>query len=192
MSTIVAVHKGNRAVIASDSIFSQGSIKVSARSKVNHQKIFKVKDAYIGFTGWSAMISIFQDMMERYPQKLNFRTRQHVFKTFLFLHSKLKDVYFVETKERDNQPVESSQWDCLILTPTAIYSVQSYREVLEYYNYWAEGSGTSIALGALHATYGLYDDPEKIALAAIGAACEFDDGSDFPAQVYSLRWRGNK
>lgn len=186
MSTIVAVRKGNKAVIASDSLFTQGSIKVSANVKINHQKVFQVKDVFIGFTGWSAMTTIFEDIIQRYPKKLNFGSRNDIFKTFLFLHSKLKNDYFIETKERDNQPVESSQWDSIILTPVGIFSVQSYREVMEYRHYWAEGSGTSVALGALHATYDIYDDAEKIALGAINAASEFDEGSALPAQIYSM------
>jgi len=186
MSTIVAVRKGNKAVIASDSLYTQGSLKVSPNIKVNHHKIYAVKDAYVGFTGWSAMSIIFESIAEKYPKKLDFRSRKHVFQTFLFLHKKLKEEYFVETKERDDQPVESSQWDCVILTPSSIFSVQSYREVMECRRYWAEGSGIRFALGAMHATYDLYDDPEKIALAGIEAASEFDDASALPAQIYTL------
>jgi ATP-dependent HslUV protease, peptidase subunit HslV len=187
MSTIVAVRKGRKAVMAADSMFTQGSIKISPTVKVNHQKIFKVGDALVGFVGWTAMTQIFEDALLKYPKKFNFGSRKDIFRTFLFLHSKLKSEYFIETKERDNQPVESSQWDSVILTPLAIYSVQSYREVIEYKNYWAEGSGTSIALGALHAAYEAYDDPEKIARAAINAACEFDEGSGAPLQIQSIK-----
>jgi ATP-dependent HslUV protease subunit HslV len=186
MSTIVAVRKGNKAVIASDSLFTQGSLKVSPRIKVNHNKIFKVKDSYVGFTGWSAMSNIFEDIVEKYPKNLDFRSKKHIFQTFLFLHAKLKKEYFIETKERDDQPVESSQWDCVILSPSGIFSVQSYREVMECQRFWAEGSGLRLALGAMHATYDMYDDSEKIARAGIDAASEFDDATALPAMVYTL------
>lgn len=186
MSIIVAVQKGNKAVIASDSLFTQGSLKVSTQNKVNNHKIYKVKDAYVGFTGWSAMSIIFENIADKYPQKLNFSSRKHVFQTFLFLHAKLKSDYFVETKEKDDQPVESSQWDCIILCPSGIFSVQSYREVMECKKYWAEGSGLRLALGAMHATYDLYNDPEKIAVAGINAASEFDDSCALPAQIYTM------
>ncbi len=103
------------------------------------------------------MSNIFEHIAEKYPKHLNFNSRKDVFKTFLFLHSKLKTDYFIETKEKDDQPVESSQWDCLILSPTGIYSVQSYREVVEFGRYWAEGSGFRLALGAMHAVYDIYE-----------------------------------
>jgi ATP-dependent HslUV protease subunit HslV len=192
MSTIVAVRKGNRAVMASDSLFTQGSLKVSPNVRVDSKKIYKVGDSLVGFTGWTAMSAIFENIVEKYPKNLDFRSKKHIFKTFLFLHSKLKREYFIETKERDNQPVESSQWDCVILSPSGIFSVQSYREVMEYRNYWAEGSGTNFALGALHALYDHCDDPEKIARAAVNAASEFDEGSALPAQVYSMKFRPRK
>jgi ATP-dependent protease HslVU (ClpYQ) peptidase subunit len=192
MSTIVVVRKGNKGIIASDSLFTQGSLKVPPSSKVNSHKIYKINDSYIGFTGWSAMSIIFEDVAKKYPKKLNFRSRADVFKTFLFLHAKLKEEYFLETKEKDDQPVESSQWDCLILSPSGIFSVQSYREVMECQKYWAEGSGLRLALGAMHATYDSYDDPEKIALAAIQAASEFDDATALPAQMYSLEMHSKK
>jgi len=186
MSTIVVVRKGNKAVIAADSLFSQGSLKVTPNHKINTQKIYKINDTYIGFVGWTAMSVIFENIAEKYPKHLKFGSRKEVFKTFLFLHAKLKSEYFIETKEKDDQPVESSQWDCLILSPTGMYHVQSYREVMELQRFWAEGSGTRLALGAMHATYDLYDDPVKIATAAIHAASEFDDGTALPVQIFSM------
>ncbi len=138
------------------------------------------------------MAMIFESIAEKYTKQLDFRFRRGVFKTFLFLHRKLKEEYFVETKEKDDQPVESSQWDCLILSPYGIFSVQSYREVMECRRYWAEGSDLRLALGAMHATYDLYDDPEKIALAGMSAACDFDDATGLPAQIYSLDLRKKK
>ena len=192
MSTIVAVRKGNKAVIASDSLFTQGSLKVSPNNRVNIHKIYKVNNAYIGFTGWTAMSTIFESLKEKYSKQLDFRSRITIFKTFLFLHEKLKKDYFIETKEEDDQPVESSQWDCIILSPIGIFSVQSYREVMEYHRYWAEGSGLRLALGAMHATYDMHDDPEKIALAGISAASEFDDATGLPAQIFSLELQKKK
>jgi ATP-dependent protease HslVU (ClpYQ) peptidase subunit len=102
----------------------------------------------------------------------------------------LKTEYFIETKEKDDQPVESSQWDCLILSPAGIYSVQSYREAVEFDKYWADGSGLRLALGAMHAVYDIHKDPKQIAEAAIRAASEFDDATALPAQIFELKMRG--
>jgi len=63
-------------------------------------------------------------------------------------------------KKKDDHPLESSQWDCLIACPAGIFSVGTLREVIEYNHYWADGSGTRFALGAMHATYELHDSSE--------------------------------
>jgi ATP-dependent protease HslVU (ClpYQ) peptidase subunit len=186
MSTIVVVRKGNLAAIASDSLFTMGSTKLPSQNKINHHKIHKVESAYVGFTGWAAMHNIFESILDRYPGNLDFRSRRQIFETFRHLHAKLKEDYFVNTREKDDQPVESSQWDCLIASPGGIFSVFSYRDVNEYDRFWAQGSGMRFALGAMNAVYDLYDTPDKIALAGISAACEFDDASGLPAKVFQI------
>jgi ATP-dependent HslUV protease, peptidase subunit HslV len=187
MSTLVIVRKGLRAVIASDSLFTKGSIKVSPQHRANARKIHRFKDVCIGFTGWSVFHNIFESVMERYPGDLDFRSRRQIFETFQKLHQRLKKDYFVETEEKDDQAVESSQWDCLIAAPAGIFEVNSDRGVYEYATFWADGSGTRLALGAMHALYDQCDDPALIARAGIEAACEFDDGSGLPAQVFEVK-----
>lgn len=187
MSTIVVVRKGPRAVIASDSLFSQGTIKVPPSNKRNHHKIHRFKDAYIAFTGWSAFHNIFDSVIEKFPGDLDFQSRQHIFETFLKLHPKLQEHFYVETTEGKNQAVESSQWDCLIASPAGIFDVSSNRTVNEYTRFWADGSGLRFALGAMHAVYDRYKDPESIARAGVEAACELDDGSGGPVQLFSVK-----
>jgi len=186
MSTLVVVRKGTKAVIGSDSLFTQGSIVVSSENKRNHHKIHHFGEVYIGFTGWSLMHNIFEDVVEKYPGELDFRSRQHIFKTFLFLHRAIKEDYFIQSHEKDNQPVESSQWDCLIACPNGIYGVDSYRTVIEYDKFWSDGSGMRFALGAMNAVYDLINDPIEIAKAGLTAACNFDDGSGPPLATHCI------
>lgn len=186
MSTLVIVRKGAFAAIGSDSLFSQGSIKVSPRHKTNHHKIHRFNDAYIGFTGWSVFHNIFESVMERYPGDLDFRSRRHIFESFQKLHRRLKEDLFVLTHEKDDQPVESSQWGGLIATPSGIFELCSFRSVYEYSTFWADGSGMRFALGAMHAIYDQTDDVEVIARAGLEAACEFDEGSGPPIQLFKV------
>lgn len=186
MSTLVVVRKGNKAVIGSDSLFTQGSIVVSSENRKNHHKIHHLGDAYVGFTGWSLMHNIFEDVMERYPGELDFRSRKDIFKTFLFLHRAIKDDYFIQSREKDDQPVESSQWDCLIACPSGIYGVDSYRTVIEYDRFWADGSGMRFALGAMSAVYDRLKDPAEIAMAGLTASCNLDGGSGPPLATHCV------
>lgn len=192
MSTIVVVRKGARAAIASDSLFTQGTIKVAPRDKRNHHKIHRFKDTYIAFTGWSAFHNIFDNIIEKFPGDLDFRSRAHIFETFLKLHPKLQEHYFVETTEGKDQAMESSQWDCLIASPAGIFDVSSNRTVNEYTRFWADGSGIRFALGAMHAVYDRYKDPESIARSGVEAACEFDDGSGGAVQLFGVKLKAAK
>ncbi|HEX8297372.1 MAG TPA: hypothetical protein VF593_13795 [Chthoniobacteraceae bacterium] len=180
MSTLVVVRKGSRAVIAADSLFSEGSLKIASKYRVNSAKIHHFRGAFIGFTGWSVFHNIFESVMERCPADLDFRSRRHIFETFHKLHKTLKEEFHLETGEQDDQPVQSSQWNCLIAAPSGLFEVQSDREVVEYSSFWANGSGTRFALGAMHAVYKQVEDPEVIARLGVEAACEFDAGSAGP------------
>ncbi len=186
MSTIVVVRKEKKAVIAADSLFTLGSIKLSESNKRNSQKIHKVGDTYVGFTGWSAMHIIFDSVIENHSGILNFSSVQHIYETFRKLHVRLKEDYFVETKEKDDQPVESSQWDCLIASPYGVFGVDSYRTVDEYKTFWADGSGIRFALGAMHSVYNKYENAEEIAKAGVEAACQFDEGSALPLALFTV------
>lgn len=109
MSTIAIVRKGTEATIAADSLTSSGSIKVSSAHKRNHQKIHHIQDSYLGFTGWSVFQNIFEDLAERHPGSIDLRSRRHIFTTFQSLHRILREDYHLETREKDDQPVQSSQ-----------------------------------------------------------------------------------
>ena len=63
----------------------------------------------------------------------------------------------------------------------------SYREVTEYNRFWSIGSGSSFALGALHAVYERLEDAEEIAQAGVAAAAEFDNRTALPLTLYSVR-----
>jgi ATP-dependent HslUV protease subunit HslV len=87
------------------------------------------------------------------PDELRLGSRDEVFDTFLKLHPKLKERFFLNTKEHDSDPYESSQFTIVIANPHGIFGVESYREVFEFERFWAIGSGRRFALGAMHAVY---------------------------------------
>ena len=48
------------------------------------------------------------------PEELKLHSRDEVFETFLKLHPKLKETFFLNTKEEESDPYESSQFTVLI------------------------------------------------------------------------------
>ena len=89
-----------------------------------------------------------------------------MFDTFTKLHPLLKETFFLQTKEDDNDPYESSQFSVVIANATGIYGLYSYREVFEFKEFWGIGSGRSFALGAMHACWASAKTAREVAPSA--------------------------
>ncbi len=61
------------------------------------------------------------------------------------------------------------------------------REVFEYTQYWAIGSGHEFALGAMHQAYTQYDNADEIARAGVESGIAFDKNSGAPITLYRLK-----
>ena len=121
------------------------------------------------------------------PEELRLDSRDAVFDTFLKLHPRLKEHYFLNTKEEDADPYESSQFTVLIANASGIYDVYSYREVFEFDRFWAIGSGRAFALGAMYAGFDRLKTAKDGAELGVRAGCEFDKNSDEPVRVNTLK-----
>jgi ATP-dependent protease HslVU (ClpYQ) peptidase subunit len=98
----------------------------------------------------------------------------------------LKDKFFLNTKEEEDDPYESSQITTLVANPYGIFGVYSYREVFSFDRFWAIGSGKSFALGAMYAAYEGLESAAAIAELGVRAGTEFDKSSSLPCKVTSF------
>ncbi|MDT7605015.1 MAG: ATP-dependent HslUV protease, peptidase subunit HslV [Acidobacteriota bacterium] len=192
MSIIIVVKKQGRAVIAADTLTKSGSIKVGASYNVGSDKIVRAGDTYIGLVGSSAHGNAFESVIKKHGRSMSFDGVSDIYETYLKLHPILKEEFFLNPREGDSDPYESSQIDALVANRHGIFGMFSWREVFEYERFWAIGSGREIALGALHAVYDRLETAEEIAEAALTASCEFDDGSGLPFTSYSISLGGHK
>jgi ATP-dependent protease HslVU (ClpYQ) peptidase subunit len=188
MTTIAVVKKGGEIAIAADTLTTFGSTRVPQHYKGEHAKILKFGDNHIGICGSSAHHLAVTSLLAR-ETSLDLTSRQAVFETFRHLHPRLKEEYFLNPKEEDDAPYESSQLEALIANPHGIFSIFSYREAFEYDRFWAVGSGYRYALGAMFALYERLDSAAEIAHAGALAGCEFDTASDAPIVVHSFAVR---
>jgi len=99
----------------------------------------------------------------------------------------LKEKYFLNSKDQDEDPYETTQIDAVFVNPNGIFALYSLREVYEYTQFWAVGSGATYALGAMHAVYGRYKTARDIAVAGAEAGAEFDTSSQLPLNVKTVR-----
>ena len=187
MSTIVAVSKNGNACIAADSLTSFGDTKQAAEFVSDYEKIITfADDNYIGIVGSAAHHLVMCNLLDKHADKIDFSDRFSIYETMRKLHPILKDEYYLNSKDEDDDSYESSRVDALIANRKGIFGLYSLREVDQYTRFWAVGSGAEFALGAMRVAYEMLDDVEAIARAGIEAGACFDNASAMPMTSYSV------
>jgi ATP-dependent protease HslVU (ClpYQ) peptidase subunit len=185
MTTIVVVKKNDEIAIASDALVTFGETRLPHGYEMN-EKIFRINDSYIGLAGSTAHFAVMAEGLRHLGEECKLGSRLEVFNTFQRLHPLLKDRFFLNPKEEDADPYESSHITALIANATGIYGVYSYREVFSFDRFWGIGSGRSFALGAMYAAYDRTASARRIAEIGVKAGAEFDKSSSLPARVFSV------
>ena len=186
MSTVVVVRKNGVACIAADSLTSYGELKLSSRYDPHSEKIQTFGDTHLSVVGSAAHTLVIESLLSKEAFFPDFSDRAAIFKTFSEVHTELKENYFLNTKDEEDDPYESSHIDALAVNKHGIFGIYSMREVYEYSLFWATGSGSPYALGAMHAVYDRYDSAESIAEAGVLAGAEFDNASATPVTIRSV------
>ena len=191
MTTVVVVKKAGQVAIAADTLVTFGDTRLGLRYEPN-SKLFKVDTAggpsYVGIAGTVAHFPVLRKAMTALPKdQLKLGSKDEVFDTFTKLHPMLKESFYLQTKEDDNDPYESSQFSVLIANATGIYGLYSYREVFEFNQFWGIGSGRSFALGAMYAVWDKAKTAREVATVGMHAGCEFDKNSGGPLELLTIK-----
>jgi len=185
MTTIVVVRKAGRAVIAADSLTTFGTTRLAPSYDRSPHKVVAYRDSFIGVAGSAAHQLVLENLLERNPD-LELHGKAAIYETFRKLHPILKDEAFLNPKEEDDDPYESSQMTVMIANASGIFAVYSMREVFEFDRFWAIGSGRDFALGAMFTAYEKAKDGRKVAEAGVLAGAEFDTGTSLPMTVHEV------
>lgn len=191
MTTVVVVKKAGQVAIAADTLVTFGDTRLGHRYEGN-SKLFRIEapsgPSYVGIAGTVAHFPVLRKAMTALPrEQLLLGTKDEVFDTFTKLHPMLKETFYLQTKEDDNDPYESSQFSVVIANATGIYGLYSYREVFEFNEFWGIGSGRGFALGAMYAVWDKARGAREVAAAGMRAGCEFDKNSGAPVEMFSLK-----
>jgi ATP-dependent protease HslVU (ClpYQ) peptidase subunit len=127
-------------------------------------------------------------VLERTPN-LDFHGKAAIYESFRRLHPVLKDEAFLNPKEEEDDPYESSQMTVMVANPWGIFGVYSMREVFEFDRFWAIGSGRDFALGAMFTTYETAKTAREVAQAGVVAGAEFDTGTAPPIAMHEVKLR---
>lgn len=188
MTTIVVVKKDGYAAIAADTMTKWGSGKESAAYIANNDKVVKVGTTLLAGSGSATFKTIMRDYFARPRIAPKFDDPIAIFRTWQRFHAVLKEEYFLLTSNDKDDSLESSRFDVLLANPRGIFGIGAHRTVQEYSKFYAIGSGTDLALGALYATF---HDPARDALSlarlAVEAAAEFDDATGLPVVAHRIK-----
>lgn len=186
MSTIVVVRKGTRACIACDTLASYGARKQKARYAESPGKLFRFRDTWIGTVGYSVHNTVLASYFNRHPENVNLDSPADIFETWRVMHVVLESEYHLNPRKDSDDAYKTTRMSALIAGPRGIFSVTPARDVEALPRFWAIGSGTDFALGAMFALYDSTDNVEQVARAGVEAGAEFDDASDLPVIAQTL------
>ncbi|MGB0128766.1 MAG: hypothetical protein WBP72_14100, partial [Rhodocyclaceae bacterium] len=185
---ITAVKKNGQVAIAAESLTTFGDTKLPRHHKGEHEKILNIADSLVGICGSSAHHLVLKSALAK-MEDIRLGNRTEIFETFRQLHPILKEHAYLNPKEDEGDPYESSQIVALIANETGIYGVYTYREVFEYDRFWSIGSGRNFALGAMFAAYDKHKTAAEIANLGVAAGIEFDTASGGPIVCHTIKLR---
>ena len=186
MTTIVAVKKNGTVAIAADSLTTFGDTRLGRQYKGEHDKILEINGSFIGLCGSSAHPLVISSLLPKL-EDARLGSRMEVYETFRRLHPILKEQGYLNPKEDEDDPYESSQITALIVNNTGIYGVYSYREVFDYDRFWGIGSGRNFALGAMFAAYDRCRTAADVAKIGVEAGAEFDTATQGPIVLHTVK-----
>ena len=187
MTTVTVVKKDGRIAIAADTLTKWGGGKESADYVANHEKIIQVGKSHIAITGSATFKLILADYFSSLETQPEFDSTLEIFRVWNQMHAALKEQYYLQTGEDKEEDLESSRMDVLIANPKGIFGVAAHRTVQEFSRFYAYGSGSPYALGAMYAAYRAPSlDAEAVARLGVMAAAEFHDETGLPIQSFVM------
>lgn len=190
MSTITVVKKNGVAAIAADTLTKWGYIKESSDYVANHHKIIRCGHSYIAATGSMTFGQALRDYLSGPGAELSLDSKEEIFSSWNRLHLVMKESYYLNAEEDEDDSFESTRASVLIANPAGIFGVGSYRAVQEFTKFYSYGAGCEFALGAMYVAYenGMYS-AEQIARLGVEASAEFDDSTGKPVISYTVELR---
>ncbi len=187
MSTIAVAKNSGWAAIGADTLATLDSIKESAEYVCNNSKIIKAGHSYITSVGHASTELILSSYFSNIKTVPLLNSPQDIFEAARRLHKSLKEDYFLNPSENDDDEYESLRMDCLIANPSGIFGLYSLRSVQEYSKFYAFGSGAKFALGAMRTIYNKAESAEEIVRAGLEAAVDFDEGTGPPVEIHTVK-----
>ena len=175
MSIIIAVRKNGRTIVASDTLTSFGDSHRLPPENTTTSKVRIVGAVILGGAGWGVYDQILDAHLDPDdPPPLS--NELDIFEFFVDLWKAMHDNYTLvnDQSQSKDSPFGDLDSSFLIAAHEGIFKVSSDLAVTRFEQYYAIGSGSDYALGALHQLYELEIDAMTIARRAVETAVAFD------------------
>ncbi len=186
MSIVLAVKSktNDNVVIASDSQTSFGDFKTISDTG---RKLIKAGNNIIGLAGWG----IYSNLLRLYLQEnsLVANSEIQVFEFFVKFWKAIKSDYNYVSDQSSpdlNSPFAELDSTFIVATPESIFYVADDMSVIEFDNFYAIGSGSLVALGALQVMYDEGYSTEEMARRAVETAIALDNNCGGKVNMESL------
>lgn len=155
MTVAAAVQKNKSIVIGAD---TQTNFGDNCMPDDNYRtgKILMINGSYVAGSGWGIYDNILNDLLQSKKNKnLKLNDEKAIFQFFNAFYFTLKDKYsYVNSQcNSDSSPFADLDSRFLIVNKNGIFLVTSKISVHKFEKYYAIGSGSDYALGAVHALY---------------------------------------
>lgn len=187
MTTILGVRYGDSVYLGSDSLYTYGSLSERPPRIKNAEKILRLRDFVVGFTGSAAMKHALEAFFKNPANDINMESPLGVFLTLQEFHQAIKKDFCLMVADDTADGFESTQSEFIFATPHGLFGVCPERSVLEFETFVAFGSGSHIALGAVDALWEYEMSPTALIKRSIQAASKFDTGTGGEIYVKSVK-----
>lgn len=181
MTCLVGIIKNGQVVLASDSLTMYGDLKLV--NAVNDYKIYQFPNFSVAVAGEGPTSEILELIEKEGIWHSSFiQTRMDCAELISTFQERFND----RVPEAEN---ESLKYELLFGTKQGLFWCTSEPSMFEIGEYWAVGSGSSYALGALfalHPRIGMDMTLSQAANIAVLAACRFDQDCEPPVDVRIL------
>ena len=189
MTTIAIARKDNQIAIGVDSRRSSGYGDVypaDVAGKIN--KVHQIGENYIAHCGsaaWGLVIPSYFASLKEIP---SMRKPIEIFQVLTDMHKVLKDRYnLCPSTEAGESAFEGNGMNLVIANPFGIFTVDRRRSVTPIDKYWAEGSGSEYAIGAMFATYDTKATPAEIVEIGLQAGAAFNAQTAPPFNTFTFQ-----
>lgn len=188
MSIITAVIKDDRIAVAADSLVMFGDSERMPIEIATTKKIWRLGDVIMGGAGWALYDDILRDHMRTQPTPA-LSDEIGIFSFFNEFWKALHERYSLVNDQASGKDTPFGDLDStfLIVNRNGIFKVSSDMGVTRLNRYYAIGSGSDYAMGAMRV---LYDDTSGdasfIATRAVEIAIDFDISCGGPVHQLTI------